>query len=417
MAEFLMPSLGADMEAGTLVEWLVKPGDKVKRGDIIAVVETQKGAIEIETFLVGQVERILVDLNAKVPVGTPLAQIRTEGEALPSPAAAPPVGVPPAAAPIAVPSVAAPSVAPASIIAPPAPAAAPPPPVRAPLPPPVIPAGVAILASPAARRLAQERGVALATAKGTGPAGAIVYADVEKLLGESAAPPEKRKIGLDLAAMRAVIAAAMARSKREIPHYYLAHQVDVSTCEQWLAAKNAALPPDSRILIGALALRAVALALRGYPAFNGFFRDGSFEPSKAIHVGIAIAIRGGGLASPALHDADHLSLDETMSRMRDLISRTRAGRIRSSEMSDATIVVSSLGERGVEELYGVIYPPQVAIVGFGKVVERPWVVDGAIGPRPVVTITLSGDHRVSDGHAGALFLAQIGKLLQEPDKL
>ena len=213
------------------------------------------------------------------------------------------------------------------------------------------------------------------------------------------------------------IAAAMARSKREIPHYYLEHQVDVTACEQWLTQKNATLPPDNRLLIGALAIKAVALAARRFPAFNGFYRDNKFEPAQAVHVGVAIAIRGGGLAAPALHDADQLSLDELMSRMRDLVQRTRAGRIRSSEMSDSTITVSSLGERGVEALYGIIYPPQVAIVGFGKVVTRPWVIDGAIGPRSVITITLSGDHRVTDGHAGALFLAEIGKLLQEPDKL
>jgi pyruvate dehydrogenase E2 component (dihydrolipoamide acetyltransferase) len=159
------------------------------------------------------------------------------------------------------------------------------------------------------------------------------------------------------------------------------------------------------------------LAARRFPAFNGFYRDNKFEPSQAVHVGVAIAIRGSGLAAPALHDADQLSLDELMGRMRDLIQRTRAGRIRGSEMSDPTITVSSLGERGVEALYGIIYPPQVAIVGIGKAVTRPWVVDGAVRPRSVITTTLSGDHRVSDGHAGALFLAEIGKLLQEPDKL
>lgn len=213
------------------------------------------------------------------------------------------------------------------------------------------------------------------------------------------------------------IAAAMARSKREIPHYYLEHQVDVTHCAHWLAKKNATLPPDNRLLIGALALKAVASAARRFPAFNGFYRDNKFEPAQAVHVGVAIAIRGGGLAAPALHDADQLSLDELMSRLRDLVQRTRAGRIRSSEISDPTITVSSLGDRGVEALYGIIYPPQVAIVGFGKVVARPWIVDGAIGPRSVATITLSGDHRATDGHAGALFLAEIGKLLQEPEKL
>ena len=392
MVDFRMPSLGADMEAGTLVEWLVKPGDRVKRGDIVAVVETQKGAIEIETFQPGEIEQILVELNSKVPVGTPLARIRAEGEAAPVAVA------PPAPSPAAPPVV-------------PAPAAAPPPPVA----PPVT---ARARVSPAARRLADTRGVDLATVTGSGPGGAITYADVARFAAAAAPPPErKRAPSLNLDWMRTAIAAAMARSKREIPHYYLAHQVDVTACEHWLSAKNAALPPDNRLLIGALALKAAALAARRFPAFNGFYRDDKFEPSQAVHVGVAIAIRGGGLAAPALHDADQLPLDALMSGLRDLVQRTRAGRIRGSEMSDPTITVTSLGERGVDTVYGIIYPPQVAIVGFGKVAPRPWVIDGAIGPRSIVTMTLAADHRVSDGHAGALFLAEIGKLLQEPDKL
>jgi pyruvate dehydrogenase E2 component (dihydrolipoamide acetyltransferase) len=403
VAEFRMPSLGADMEAGTLVEWLVKPGDWVKRGDIVAVVETQKGAIEIEVYQPGQVEKFLVDLHSEVPVGTPLALIRTEDEAkAPTPAAQPPAAPPVAPTPPPLVS-----------------AFAPVPPPPSPQMPPLAP-GIAAraAASPAARRLAEERGIDLSAITGSGPGGVVTYADVERHLGAPAPPVEKKRtLWLDPAAMRAAIAAAMARSKREIPHYYLAHQIDTTPCERWLAEKNATLPPDSRLLIGALALKAVALALRRFPAFNGFYRDNKFEQSKAIHVGVAIAIRGGGLAAPALHDADELPLDALMSAMRDLVQRTRAGRIRSSEMSDPTITVSSLGERGVDALYGIIYPPQVAIVGFGKVVTRAWVVDGAIGPRSVVTMTLAGDHRVTDGHAGALFLAEIGKLLQEPEKL
>jgi pyruvate dehydrogenase E2 component (dihydrolipoyllysine-residue acetyltransferase) len=276
-------------------------------------------------------------------------------------------------------------------------------------------------ASPAARRLAQAHGIDIHKLAGSGPGGAIIFADVERALGAPvppAAPAEKKRaVGLDLDAMRQAIAAAMARSKREIPHYYLEHQVDITTTEQWLARVNAERPPDGRLLMGVLAVKSVALAARRFPAFNGFFQSGRFEQAAAVHVGTAIAIRGGGLAAPAIHDADRLSLDALMAQMRDLIARTRAGRIRSSEIADSTITVSSLGERGVEALYGIIYPPQVAIVGVGKVVVRPWVVDGAIGPRSVVTITLAADHRVSDGHAGALFLAEIGKLLQEPDKL
>jgi pyruvate dehydrogenase E2 component (dihydrolipoamide acetyltransferase) len=398
VVEFRMPSLGADMEAGTLVEWLVKPGDQVKRGDIVAVVETQKGAIEIEIFETGRVEQILVDLHSKVPVGTPLARIRTELEAAAGAAAAAPA----APAPTAIPAV--PSIPLA---------------VAGPAPPsPIMPDARRLRVSPAARRLAQMRGVDPATLTGSGPEGAIVRADVERSLGAVAAPAErKRAIGLDLDAMRSAIAAAMARSKREIPHYYLEHQVDVTPCEQWLARTNAARPPDARLLMGTLAVKAAALAARRFAAFNGFYRDGSYAPAAAVHVGVAIAIRGGGLAAPALHDVDRMPLDELMARMRDLVQRMRAGRIRSSEMSDATITVSSLGERGVEALYGIIYPPQVALVGFGKVVARPWLVDGTIGPRSVVRITLAADHRVSDGHAGALFLAEIGKLLLEPEKL
>ncbi len=382
------------MEAGTLVEWLVKPGDWVKRGDIVAVVETQKGAIEIEIFQAGQVEQILVDPHAKVPVGTPLARIRTEAEGKPGLVGA----VLPPIAPAAAPSVAPPAVPPSLPLVPPGAAAGP-------------------RASPAARRLAQERGIDLSRVIGSGPAGAITFTDVERLGGAVTPTEKKRAPWLDLDAMRAAIAAAMARSKREIPHYYLGHQVDVTACEQWLAQKNSALPPEGRLLFAALAIKAVALAARRFPSFNGFYLGDRFEPAPAVHVGVAIAIRGGGLAAPALHDADQLTVDDLMSRTRDLVQRTRTGRIRSSEISDSTITVSSLGDRGVERLYGIIYPPQVAIVGFGKAVIRPWVIDGAIGPRSVIDITLAADHRVSDGHAGALFLAEIGKLLQEPVKL
>ena len=389
------------MEAGTLVEWLVKAGDWVKRGDVVAVVDTQKGAIEVEIYQSGQIEQLLVDLDTKVPVGTPLARLRLEGEA-PAAAVVPPIHPPP------------PGEVPAAVVVPP--------PLGPGAPAVVVAPSVGARASPAARRLAEQRGIDLATVTGSGPRGAITYDDVERARGkiaeEAAAVPGKRRpAGLDLAAMRTAIAAAMARSKREIPHYYLEHQVDVTACEHWLTERNASRPPDHRLLMGALAIKAVALAAHRLPAFNGFYRDNKFEASQAVHVGVAIAIRGGGLAAPALHNADQLSLDKLMGQMRDLVQRTRAGRIRSSEISDPTITVSSLGERGVEALYGVIYPPQVAIVGMGKVVARPWVVDGAVAVRSVVTITLSGDHRVTDGHAGALFLAEIGKLLQKPGKL
>jgi pyruvate dehydrogenase E2 component (dihydrolipoamide acetyltransferase) len=140
-------------------------------------------------------------------------------------------------------------------------------------------------------------------------------------------------------------------------------------------------------------------------------------PSPAVHLGVAISLRDGGLVAPALHDADRLALDELMRRLRDLVRRARAGSLRSSELSDPTITVTNLGEQGTDTVFGIIYPPQVAIVGFGRVIERPWSVGGQIVSRPVVTASLSADHRVTDGHRGARFLAAVERLLQEPARL
>jgi pyruvate dehydrogenase E2 component (dihydrolipoamide acetyltransferase) len=134
-------------------------------------------------------------------------------------------------------------------------------------------------------------------------------------------------------------------------------------------------------------------------------------------VGVAISLRGGGLVAPAIHDADHCTLDELMAALRDLVQRARTGGLRGSEMSDPTITVTNLGDQGVDQVFGVIYPPQVALVGFGRVAPRPWAVDGLLGVRPVVRATLAADHRASDGHDGARFLAAIDALLQHPEAL
>jgi len=374
-----MPSLGADMEAGTLVEWMKHPGDVVQRGEIVAVVETEKGAIEVEIFVNGTMGEQLVALGTRVPVGTPLAVI--EGAAEESPEREIPfVGVPS--------------------------------PAIVPLPSGVRPGTTEVRASPAARKLAAERRIDLTTVKGTGPGGTIVLHDVE----QTAAPPLRR--GLDLGKMRQAIAAAMAHSKREIPHYYLATDIDLSTCLGWLKQYNAGRPPETRLIPAVLTLKAVALAVRKYPAFNGIFDPArGFVPSAAVDLGAAVAIRGGGLASPAIHDCDQLTLDALMEKLRDLAARAREGRLRSSEVSDATLTVSSLGERGVESLFGIIYPPQVAIVGLCRVVKRPVSIGERIESRDVMTATLGADHRVSDGHLGSRFLREIATLLQEPAKL
>jgi pyruvate dehydrogenase E2 component (dihydrolipoamide acetyltransferase) len=413
-AVYRMPSLGSDMEAGTLIEWVKQPGDRLAKGDVIAVVETQKGAIEVEVFRDAVMGRILVEPGESVPVGTPMAEL--EGAEVEPRAAEPAQPLPrhpgrevgiqgkeckPAAGTEAKasdeqaeprrrkPEAGAPSTR--------------------------------RRVSPAARRLAEEHHIDLATMTGSGPDGAITLDDVRAAAKpEQPAPSEgqpRPRGKLDLAAMREAIAAAMSRSKRTIPHYYLGHDIDLTPAAGWLAARNAELPPDGRLLMGVLLIKAVAVTLHAFPELNGFDRDGRFEPSEAIHIGTATAIRGGGLVAPAIHDADQLDLATLMERLRDLVARVRNGSLRSSELSDPTITVSSLGERGVQCLYGIIYPPQVAIVGFGTPQLRPWVVDDEIVPRTLVTATLSADHRHSDGHRGALFLAKLAERLQEPDTL
>jgi len=217
--------------------------------------------------------------------------------------------------------------------------------------------------------------------------------------------------------MRKVIAAAMARSKRDIPHYYLGTRVNMERAMAWLQAYNLQRPVTERLLYSVLLLKATALAARQIPEMNGFWVDGAFKPAEAVHVGVAISLRQGGLIAPAIHDIDKKPLDEIMVSLRDLVKRVRAGVLRSSEIADATITVTSLGEEGVETVFGVIYPPQVALVGFGKITEQVWAVDGMLGAKPTVMATLAADHRASDGHRGGLFLAVIDRILQEPEKL
>jgi pyruvate dehydrogenase E2 component (dihydrolipoamide acetyltransferase) len=392
MADFVMPILGADMTAGTLVEWRKQPGDHVSRGDVIAEVETDKGLIDVEVFVSGVIEHLLVGAGATVPTGTVLATIREDGVAgEPRPTA--PAGQP--EPPVVTPS----------------------PPVAVTPPRPVPPGpGERPRVSPLARKIAARLGLDPTTVPGTGAGGVVTREDVERAATERAAAGAPRG-RIDAARMRQTIGAAMARSKREIPHYYLAHTIDLHRALTWLAAENARRAVTDRLLHGVLLIKAVALALREVPELNGVWRGDRAEPSPAIHVGVAISLRGGGLVAPALHDVDRRDLGDLMRAFRDLVQRARGGGLRSSELSDPTVTVTSLGEQGVETVFGIVYPPQLAIVGFGKVVERPWIVAGAVVPRPLVTVTLSADHRVSDGHRGGLLLAAVERLLQAPERL
>ena len=405
MIDFVMPTLGADMDEGTLDEWRVKPGDTVTRGQIVAVVETTKAAVEIECWHDGVVQELLVPVGQTVAVGTPLATLLEPGEEPGAPAAPKPAAV---AAP-----------APTETAHPAAP---------------VAPIGHRLWVSPVARRTAAALGVELKGLTGTGPQGAITLRDVEHAAATAhhekppppPAPPrpatgapksaaeKARERG---AAMRASIAAAMSRSKREIPHYYLANEIILDAALGWLTEQNAGRPITERLLPAVLQLKAVAVAARKFREFNGFWRDDGFQPAAGQHVGVAISLRGGGLVAPAIHDVSEKPLAELMADLTDLVARARAGSLRSSEMSDPTITVTNLGEKGVDAVFGVIYPDQVAIVGFGRPAQRVVVVDGGIRVATTVQSSLAADHRASDGARGALFLAEIDRLLQRPQEL
>jgi len=395
MAEFVMPQLGADMTAGKLLRWRKNLGDRIQRGDIIADVETDKADIEIEVFTSGVIERFLVQPGEKVPVGTVLAIIQEEGK--PSVAGAPPISVVRPTVPTpATPSVPAPAIselrAPSENIS------------------------SRLRISPAAKKLAADVGIDPASIIGTGPGGRVTLEDIQRTQAKGA--QAAAGVALDRASrMRQVIAAAMARSKSEIPHYYLSTTIDMSRALTWLAQENLKRPVEDRLVYGALLLEAVALALRETPELNSVWMNGRAVQCADVHVGVAISLRGGGLVAPALKHTDHLSIDELMKNFRDLIQRARAGSLRSSELSDPTVTVTSLGEQGVEAVFGIIYPPQVALVGFGKVVERPWSSEGKIVSRPLITATLSADHRVSDGHRGGIFLSAVDRMLRDPEKL
>jgi len=427
--DFLLPSLGADMDDAMLVEWLVKPGDAVARGQVIAEVETDKGVIEVECWHTGVIEELLVQPGLeKLPVGTPLARIRSHDD---EPASTPTTPAGPTTR---------------TVLTPPVHHDEPTPPVRhlahqlgvdlteaigtgeggritrddvhrlavsasvtptAPLP------GdrLRTKASPRARRLAGERGVDLGTVAATGPAGMVTASDVEALAMEAGETADRG------VAMRQAIARSMSRSNREIPHYYLATRIDLHLAMLWLEGENEERPIAKRILPAALLLKATALAVRQTPELNGHWIDDAFRPAGAVHLGVAISIRGGGLVAPAIHDADRLDLEETMDSLRDLVSRARSWKLRSSEMSDPTITVTSLGDRGVEIAFPLIIPPQVAMVGFGKIADAPVAADGSAVVHPVVNATLAADHRVSDGHRGGIFLTALDRLLQEPESL
>ncbi len=427
MADFCMPSLGADMKTGILVEWHVQPGDRLKRGDIIADVETDKGIMEVEVFEDCIIDEILTQPNTEVPVGTTIAKLHSAIGQESSATSAQMIvqngqqaaqgteevvletqpGVPSTLESQPIASIPPPSAEPSE--------------------------SQRLKISPLARKLAAELSIDLNQVKGTGYAGAIQAQDIQAValartqkqaqISPEVEPAEAVAIASPATVqpqlrtefqtrMRRAIATAMSRSNRDIPHYYLETQIDMSRPLQWLAKENQMRSLKDRILPIVLLLKATATALTDVPELNGYWLNDNLQVEEAIHIGFAISLRQGGLVTPAIHHADLKNLDELMMTMRDLIERTRGGKLRSSELTDSTVTVTSLGELGVQKVFGVIYPPQVALIGFGKITEQPWADQGMLDIRPILSVTLAGDHRATDGIVGTRFLQRLDFHLQ-----
>lgn len=433
-----MPSLGADMDTGTVVEWAVAPGDHVHRGDLVAAVETEKSVIDVECFEDGVVERLLVPVGTKIAVGAPLALIVPEGSegsgTAVDEAPAPPDHDHAAVLPRATPPVrrfaerlgldvsqlagTGPdgTVTRADVRAAATPVPAPPPPAPpSPLPAPATEPASATerpRISPYARRLAAERGTAPEDLR-AGADGVVRARDVPGGSGPPPSAPTPAPRGT-ADGMRAAIAARMTHSQ-QIPQYHVDSVLELGSALDRLREINRRVPVAERIVPAALLLHATARAARRVPELNGHWVDGAFVPATTVDLGVVVSLRGGGLLVPTIPEADELALPDLMAALRDVVTRARAGRLRTSDTADAGVTVTDLGETGGHAVHGRIFPPQVALVGFGAVVRRPWAEGDLLGVRPTVTATLTGDHRATDGVVGGRFLHVIDDVLHSEE--
>lgn len=399
MIEFLMPSLGADMEAGTLIEWKKKPGDTVKRGDIIAEVETQKGLIEIEVFDEGTIGELLIQEGTKVPVGTVMALINPSGVALETKKEKVPKKKPIALQPTEEKTMEAITVEKTE--------------------------EMHIKVSPLAKRIAADNHIDLSQIKGTGEDGAITKEDVDNVIAQrdkiekektEEVPIETEKPAPPVEAIRSAVAVAMSKSNREIPHYYLEKKIDMTNALAWLKEANSKRSVKERLLPVTLLIKATAQSLTEFPDLNAIWENG-LQPKKDINIGFVVSLRTGGIIVPAIHQVNLKNIDEIMDALNDIIPRARVLKLRSSELSDSTVTITNIGDGGADTVFGVIYPPQVAIIGFGSISEQPFAENGMLGIRPVINVTLAGDHRATDGLTGSRFLATLNKHLQNPESL
>lgn len=448
MPEIIMPRLSDTMEEGTLSRWLKREGDQIRKGDVVAEIETDKASMELEAYDEGPLTRILVQEGDTVPIGTPVAIIGEEAEAAPERAPERPPEKEPAE-----PERAEEAPAPDEPTAGPPPdqavetEAAPPPERAEPAAPPPVRRGPGgrLPTSPLARRIAREHGIDINTITGSGPGGRIVRADVEEAIArrdaaraaarpaepaarpaepaagrpvvhETEAPtlPEEDVEEVPINRVRRLTAQRLTRSTQEAPHFYLTSVVDAEPLLAYRAELNAALAGRGpKISVTDLLIKACAVMLREHPELNSSWAETHIRRHRRVHVGVAVALDD-GLVVPVVHEADRKTLTEIATEAHDLAERARSGRLSLDELAGGTFTISNLGPFGIDHFTAVINPPQAAILSVGAAKPQPVVRDGEVRAGVTMALTLSIDHRVLDGATGAAFLSDLKSLLEQP---
>ncbi len=420
MAELItMPKLGFDMAEGKLQEWLKKAGDSVSEGETIGIVETDKASVEVPAFRSGVLLKILVEAGASVPIGTPIAVIGSAGETVDMAA----LGLAEAGAVAEAPAPAAPAVEAVRL-----------PEERPEAPAEVAPEGGRILASPVAARMAAELGIDLRQVRGSGPGGRIIKRDIEAHLREREMVPAKAPppapiptpsfeptlegyTAEPLSPMRQTIGRRMVESKQQAPHFYITMEVDMGAAMALRAQLNELLPEDQKISVNDLVIKAAALALRQFPMLNASFAGTEVHIQDRINIGIAVA-REAGLLTVVVRDCDVKSVAQIAREARELVGRARDGRMKPDDMIGGSFTVSNLGMFDVEDFCAIINPPQAAILAVGAVKRVPVVdADGGLAVGTRMKMTISADHRVTDGAEAARFLQAVKAALEQPMRL
>jgi pyruvate dehydrogenase E2 component (dihydrolipoamide acetyltransferase) len=378
-ADVIMPALGMAQETGKVLRWLKHEGAAVAKGEPLLEVETDKVTVEIEAPTDGTLGGVRVPDGAEVPVGTVIAFVLADGEAAPADAAPPRIPEAVESVPVVPRTAASPASSPRRR-----------------------------LASPKARRLAEVRGIDLDTVAGSGPNGAVVAADLDSLRQTDTRDGETFEVGT----VWRVMADRTQRSWQSVPHFFLSRDVDASRLESWRTAARAR-PGNEKVTHTDLLVKVCAESLRRHPRVNASWRDGAIVPGTGVNVAVAVAT-GDGLVVPVVHDADTLELGAISARRREIAEAARGGRLRPDDVQGGTFTISNLGMYGVDAFQAIVNAPQAAILAVGRIVDRPWALNGELVVRPVLTLTLSFDHRVVDGARGAEFLDTLASLVEEP---